>query len=182
MRDGQDILKALGRGSAGPAGAGSADGDGPAGAARTAIAAARELAVRPSELVEVLASLKGLGDFVLIDIDAVDRPEGFDVAYRLLDRGGEGPAGIFTVKARADRSDPRLPSVMSIWKAADVMEREVWDLMGVVFEGRTGLKRILCKDDFEGHPLRKDYILVRTPRFPVREELRPAEGAEGGQR
>ncbi len=61
---------------------------------------------------------------------------------------------------------------MAVWKAADVLEREVWDLMGVRFDGRDGLKRILCRDDFEGHPLRKDYVVAQPPRFPA--------DAEGG--
>ncbi|MGO8696028.1 MAG: NADH-quinone oxidoreductase subunit C [Rectinemataceae bacterium] len=138
----------------------------------------RELSVAGSELVEVLSALKNAGDFVLMDIDAVDHPEGYDLAYRLLDRGGEGQVGIFTVRVRIDKADPKLPSVMGVWKAADVLEREVWDLMGVSFEGRMGLKRILCKDDFEGHPLRKDFVVERTPRFAARE----AGAAKGAQK
>jgi NADH-quinone oxidoreductase subunit C len=132
----------------------------------------REIIVGAEELVAVLTTLKGMGDFVLMDIDAVDRPEHFELAYRLLDTGGEGAVGVLTVKVSADRSDPRVPSVMGVWKAADVLEREVWDLMGVRFDGRDGLKRILCRDDFEGHPLRKDFVVAPPPRFPP--------GAEGG--
>ncbi len=126
---------------------------------------ARTLEIRPDELVDTMSALKSLGDFSLFDIDAVDRPEAFEVAYRLLDRGGEGPVGLLAVKLRVAKEEPRLPSIIQVWKAADVMEREVWDLMGIVFEGREGLKRILCKDDFEGHPLRKDFVVERTPRF-----------------
>jgi len=126
----------------------------------------REVAVAPGELPRALFTLKNMGNFILLDIDATDRPEGFELAWRLLDTGGEGPAGIFTVKVLADRSDPRVPSVMGIWKAADVLEREVWDLMGVRFDGRDGLKRILCRDDFEGHPLRKDFVVEQPARFP----------------
>ena len=131
-----------------------------------AAGAAREISVDADELLELLAALKALGDFMLFDIAAVDRPEGFRVTYRLLDRGGEGPTGFFTVAVKVPKDEPRLPSAMGIWKAADVMEREVWDLMGIRFEGRDGLKRILCKDDFEGHPLRKDYpVKKRQPRI-----------------
>jgi NADH-quinone oxidoreductase subunit C len=151
MRDAEAILASLG--------AGSWD------AARPC-----ELSVAPGELVGALSSLKKLGDFILLDIDAVDRPEGFDLAYRLLDRGGEGRVGILTVRTRALRPgeggpEPSLPSIAGVWKAADVLEREVWDLMGVGFEGRGELKRILCKDDFVGHPLRKDFVLPVRPRF-----------------
>ncbi|HUW39446.1 MAG TPA: NADH-quinone oxidoreductase subunit C [Rectinemataceae bacterium] len=136
---------------------------------------ARELSVAGRDLATVLSGLKSLGGFVLLDIDAVDRPEGFDLSYRFLDRGGEGPVAVLTVKVRADRGRPLLPSVMHIWKSADVLEREVWDLMGVVFEGRTGLTRILCRDDFVGHPLRKDFALERPDRFPEAAE------SEGGR-
>jgi NADH-quinone oxidoreductase subunit C len=161
MREVTDILGSIGR-------VGSNEGG---------VADGREIVAKPAELVDLLTSLKSLGDFMLFDIDAVDRPEGYDLAYRLLDRGGPDPVGIFTVRVRADKADPRLPSVMGIWKAADVLEREVWDLMGVRFEGRTGLKRILCKDDFEGHPLRKDFVVGRTPRFASGE----SGGAEGAR-
>jgi len=144
MRDAAALFKALGR---------------------EARDAGRELLVQATELVEALSTLKCLGDFILLDIDAVDRPESFEVAYRLLDRGGEGAAGVFTVKVRADKADPRLPTAVGVWKAADVLEREVWDLMGVGFDGRETLHRILCKDDFEGHPLRKDFIVRPESRF-----------------
>jgi len=126
----------------------------------------REITVARDEVPRALSTLKTLGDFLLLDIDATDRPEGFELAWRLLDTGGEGPVGIFTVKALADRSDPRVPSVMGIWKAADVLEREVWDLMGIRFDGRDGLKRILCREDFEGYPLRKDFVVEQPVRFP----------------
>ena len=52
---------------------------------------------------------------------------------------------------------PEVPSVSSIWGTADWHEREVFDLMGVFFVGHPDLRRILCSEDWEGHPLRKDY-------------------------
>lgn len=147
MREASTILKALGRAAAG-------EGE-----------LAREIAVTGGELVQAMSALKRLGDFILLDIDAVDRLDGFHIAYRLLDRGGEGRVGLFTVRVVVGKAEPSLPSIVGVWMAADVLEREVWDLMGVGFEGRTGLKRILCKDDFEGHPLRKDFVVRTTPRF-----------------
>ncbi|MCL5935109.1 MAG: NADH-quinone oxidoreductase subunit C, partial [Firmicutes bacterium] len=62
-----------------------------------------------------------------------------------------------TVKTKADKEVPRVPSVTAIWGAADWQEREVYDLFGIVFEGHPNLKRILLSDDFPGYPLRKDY-------------------------
>ena len=50
-----------------------------------------------------------------------------------------------------------IPSVVSLWKAADWHEREAYDMMGIVFEGHPNFKRILLSDDWEGHPLRKNY-------------------------
>lgn len=52
---------------------------------------------------------------------------------------------------------PQLPSVSGVWRTADWHEREVYDLMGVWFTGHPGLRRILCPEDWVGHPLRKDY-------------------------
>lgn len=52
---------------------------------------------------------------------------------------------------------PHMPSVTSVWPAADWHEREVYDLSGVQFDGHPRLERILCPDDWQGHPLRKDY-------------------------
>jgi NADH-quinone oxidoreductase subunit C len=63
------------------------------------------------------------------------------------------------VKALANDPDPALPSVVSLWKGADWMEREVYDLFGVRFEGHPDLRRILMPAEFTSHPLRKDYPL-----------------------
>ncbi|MFA4014976.1 MAG: hypothetical protein RUDDFDWM_000042 [Candidatus Fervidibacterota bacterium] len=61
------------------------------------------------------------------------------------------------VKVRVKRDDPRLPSVSSIWAAANWHEREAYDLLGIIFEGHPDLRRILLPQDWTGHPLRKDY-------------------------
>ncbi len=64
-----------------------------------------------------------------------------------------------TVKVRVPRENPRLPSVTPIWPGANFHEREVFDLYGVVFDGHPDLRRILLPEDWEGHPLRKDYVV-----------------------
>ncbi len=65
-------------------------------------------------------------------------------------------------KACLDRERPHLKTVENVWRAADWHEREAFDLMGVVFEGHHNLVRILCAEDWEGHPLRKDYVIPDT--------------------
>lgn len=62
------------------------------------------------------------------------------------------------VKVRTSRENPSIISADPVWKAADYMEREVYDLLGVEFKGHWNMKRILLTDDWEGYPLRKDYI------------------------
>jgi NADH-quinone oxidoreductase subunit C len=54
---------------------------------------------------------------------------------------------------------PEVPSVAHIWATADWHEREVYDLSGIHFSGHSNLRRILCPEDWEGHPLRKDYAM-----------------------
>jgi NADH-quinone oxidoreductase subunit C len=63
-----------------------------------------------------------------------------------------------TLKVRVSIEKPEVPSVESVWKTADWHEREAWDLVGLKFEGHPDLRRILLPDDWEGHPLRKDYV------------------------
>ena len=61
------------------------------------------------------------------------------------------------IKSRVPEQDPEIASLVSLWPSADWMEREVWDLYGIRFRGHPDLRRILLYEEFEGHPLRKDY-------------------------
>ncbi len=63
------------------------------------------------------------------------------------------------IKLRLPRDNPTAPTLESVWRAADWHEREAFDLMGVRFVGHHNLVRILCAEDWEGHPLRKDYVI-----------------------
>jgi NADH-quinone oxidoreductase subunit C len=74
-------------------------------------------------------------------------------------------------------ADERVPSVQGIWSTTNWMEREVYDMFGVVFEGHPDLKRILLPDEWQGYPLRKDYDILTQDTAWVRENL----GIESGQ-
>ena len=64
-----------------------------------------------------------------------------------------------TVRVMLDEDAPTVPSAVPVWEAANWMEREVWDLFGISFEGHPDLRRILLPEEFSAHPLRKDYPL-----------------------
>lgn len=65
---------------------------------------------------------------------------------------------LIVVKVNVSRDKPRLPSVETVWKAANWLEREIYDLLGVVFSGHSDLRRLLMPEDWIGHPLRKDFV------------------------
>ena len=67
----------------------------------------------------------------------------------------------FAVKVFCPRSNPHVPSVVDLWAAADWNEREAYDMFGIIFDGHPDLRRILYADDWEGFPLRKDYVFPR---------------------
>ncbi len=68
---------------------------------------------------------------------------------------------VFAVKVYTPRANPSVPSVADYWPAADWHEREAYDMFGIDFPGHPDLRRILCADDWEGFPLRKDYVFPR---------------------
>ncbi|MEJ2111849.1 MAG: NADH-quinone oxidoreductase subunit C [Acidobacteriota bacterium] len=63
----------------------------------------------------------------------------------------------YTLKCRLDREDPHIETVESVWSVANWHEREAFDMFGIVFDNHSDMRRILCPDDWEGYPLRKDY-------------------------
>jgi len=68
----------------------------------------------------------------------------------------------YTLKCPISRETPSVPSVESVWGVANWHEREAYDMFGIVFEGHSDLTRILCPDDWEGYPLRKDYEFPKS--------------------
>lgn len=86
-----------------------------------------------------------------------------------------------TIRVDLSRENPTLPSVETIWRTADWHEREAFDLLGIRFEGHRDLRRILCPDDWEGYPLRKDYIVqefYKGIRVPYQEDWMKYETLE----
>jgi NADH-quinone oxidoreductase subunit C len=88
------------------------------------------------------------------------KPKRFAMNYHLL-RIGPEPARI-RLQTWVDEGES-VPTVVYVWPTADWHEREAWDLMGVEIDGHPNMKRILLDDDWEGHPLRKDYPIGGEP-------------------
>ena len=89
-------------------------------------------------------------------ISAIDFVGHFELVYHLTSfRKGHK----VTMRSRLEgRDDLVAPSVYHLWRGADFQEREIWDLMGIRFEGHPNMKRIMLWEGFEGHPLRKDFL------------------------
>ncbi len=115
--------------------------------------------VKSEALLEVAEHLKKSPELdfnFLNSITAVDYYDYFEVVYHLTSL--EHNHGLVLKTRCYDRENPAVPSVIGLWRGADFQEREIYDLMGIRFEGHPNLKRIVLWDGFEGHPLRKDYL------------------------
>ncbi len=123
------------------------------------------VAARWAEVAAFLCHDPRLEMNMLRSITALDLVEAnqlacvYDLQRISLDRPGElcTETHEFAVRVTVDRDKPVIPSVASIWPTADWHEREAFDLMGIEFSSHPDLRRILCPDDWEGYPLRKDY-------------------------
>ena len=115
--------------------------------------------IKPGSIAEVARFLyddESLDFQFLNSISAVDYIGHFELVYHLTSFRHRHKT---TIKAVVQgRGEPLVPSVYQVWRGADFQEREVWDLMGIRFEGHPNLKRIMLWEGFEGHPLRKDYL------------------------
>ena len=117
----------------------------------------------PAHLFDMLKCLKiECGFDFLCDIAGIDylnypnATDRFGVVYALT---ATSTGERLFVKAFANDPDPELPSVVSLWEGAYWMEREIYDMFGVRFDGHPDLRRILMPSEFTAHPLRKDYPL-----------------------
>jgi NADH:ubiquinone oxidoreductase subunit C len=108
------------------------------------------------------ASGRNLNDPAAQGLPSAPRPKRarFAVNYHLLALRPGAPR--VRVQVWVEDAEP-VQSVVSVWPTADWHEREAWDLMGIPFEGHPNLSRIIMEDDWEGHPLRKDYPLGGEP-------------------
>jgi NADH-quinone oxidoreductase subunit C len=136
--------------------------------------------VPAAQLIVVLRTLKQqLGFDLLVDLTCVDyldypgAKDRYGLVYLLANVSTNER---ITVRCFVNGASPEVPSAVELWKGADWLEREVWDLFGIRFIGHPDLRRVVLPEEFTAHPLRKDYPLQgrgERHNFPV---LRRAQG------
>jgi NADH-quinone oxidoreductase subunit C len=134
----------------------------------------RRVVVPCSAMDRVLRKLKEeLGFDLLVDLTCVDylhhrdARDRFGLVYLLANTQ---TSERITVRTFVNDPEPAVPSAVSLWKGAEWLEREVWDMFGIRFAGHPDLRRILLPEEFTAHPLRKDYPLQglgERHNFPV---------------
>jgi NADH-quinone oxidoreductase subunit C len=138
-----------------------------------------ELRIAPKDVPDVLRTLHdepALGFGILADLAGVDTGEKMQVVYHLW---SETTADWLRVIADGlSRDEPRAPSITFLWKGAEWLEREAYDMFGIVFEGNRDLRRIFMPPDYTSFPLRKDFFLpddaARSPGAGARHMERTA--------
>lgn len=116
--------------------------------------------VRLEQLLDVARFLhddRELDARYLNSVSGVDHYDRFEVVYHLSSLSHNHT---LTLRVTADREQPEVPSVASVWQGADLQEREIYDLLGIGFSGHPNLKRLFLWDGFPGHPLRKDFMVM----------------------
>ena len=138
-----------------------------------------ELRVAPGDVVEVLRALHDEPDLdfqVLADLAGVDTGTHMQVVYHLW--SPRTPDWLRVIADGMPRDDPRIPSLTGLWPGAEWMEREAYDMFGIIFEGNRDLRRIYMPPDYTSFPLRKDFYLpddaARSPGAGVRHVERTA--------
>jgi NADH-quinone oxidoreductase subunit C len=120
-----------------------------------------------AQVAKVCAYLKSDPDMAfnyLICVTAVDEKEHLSTVYHIesVDLHDGRIRHNYCLKVKAPREKPNVASVSHVWGAANWHERECFDMMGIVYEGHPNLTRILCSDDWNGYPLRKDYVFPKS--------------------
>ena len=139
-----------------PESAPSVDRHATIGIARDSVAAvARALRARPELAFALLAEITA--------VDFWPREPRFELIYILV---SPAHGHRLRLKVRLPGTDPHVGTASDVWPGANWLEREVWDLFGIAFDGHPDPRRLLMPEDWEGHPLRKDYpVQIRmTPR------------------
>jgi len=116
--------------------------------------------VKREAIVDICSFLKNDPDIAmdcLMNLSAVDGFKGQDVIRVVYHLYSYSKRHAFILKVELPRAAPEVASVEPVWKAADWLEREQYDLLGVKFTGHPDLRRVMLPDDWVGHPLRKDY-------------------------
>ena len=123
--------------------------------------------------LDTVRGLRDEGFTMLVDLTAVDyltngtrvlpddvEPERFEVVASLLNMNDRMRVRL---RAQVPASDPTIASLFPVHPGVEALEREVYDMFGITFDGHPDLTRILMPEDWEGHPLRKDYAMGRIP-------------------
>ncbi|PYU25938.1 MAG: NADH-quinone oxidoreductase subunit C [Acidobacteria bacterium] len=135
------------------------------------------LVIAADRLLEIARYSRDEEDFnLLVDLTAVDWPKRekrFDLVLNLYSFPKNER---LRIKALVAENEP-VPSVESVWPTANWLEREAFDMFGIVFEGHSNLKRLLLPEEWQGYPLRKDYDILQQDEAWVRENL----GIDSGQ-
>jgi NADH-quinone oxidoreductase subunit C len=116
------------------------------------------MVVNPAAIVEVCTYLRDdpeLSFECLSNESGVDYKDRIEVVYHLFSYRHRHTA---VLKVKLPRDNPSVATLEGLWKSANWMEREIFDLVGVNFEGHSDLRRILMPEDWPGHPLRKDFV------------------------
>ena len=132
-----------------------------------------EIRVSPSDVVEVLRTLLDDPDFefvILADLSGVDTGVQMQVVYHLW--SAKTPDWLRIIADGLPRDNPRIASITGLWPGAEWLERETYDMFGIVFEGNRDLRRIFMPPGYTSYPLRKDFYLAddaaRSPGAGVR--------------
>ncbi len=139
-----------------------------------------EVSIDGSRVVEVLRPLRDepeLNFFYLADAAAVDYgpTEHFEVVYHLY--SDRHPAWL-RVRAHVNRADPHIPTITGLWEGAMFHEREMYDMMGIVFDGNRDLRRIYMSPDYRSFPQRRDFLLPDDAADSPAAGVRPLERPE----
>jgi NADH-quinone oxidoreductase subunit C len=146
-----------------------------------------EIRIGPGAMTTVMTALRDEPDFefvVLADLAGVDTGDHMQVVYHLW--SAKTPDWLRIIADGLPRDNPRIATLTGIWPGAEWMEREAYDMFGIVFEGNRDLRRIYMPPDYTSFPLRKDFYLpddaARSPGGGVRHMEQthvPVQATEG---